>query len=117
MNILGLSGGFHDAAATVIDRKGNILFAAHSERYSKKKNDATLNHGMLDHCLEYGIDHIVWYERPWLHNIQQWISGQKLYQPWTTEETVRLHMGKSWTGRPPRLSNVPHHLSHAAAGF
>lgn len=117
MNILGLSGGFHDAAATVIDRKGNILFAAHSERYSKKKHDATLDHGMLDHCLEYGIDHIVWYERPWLHNIQQWISGQKLYQPWTTEETVRRQMGKSWTGRPPRLSNVPHHLSHAAAGF
>jgi hypothetical protein len=28
--ILGISGGFHDAAATVIDRHGDIVFAEHS---------------------------------------------------------------------------------------
>ncbi len=28
MNILGISGGFHDAAATVIDSSGNILLLA-----------------------------------------------------------------------------------------
>ena len=39
MNILGISAGFHDAAATVISPDGEILFAGHSERYSKKKND------------------------------------------------------------------------------
>ena len=40
MNILGISAGFHDAAASVINTQGDILFAGHSERYSKKKNDA-----------------------------------------------------------------------------
>ena len=40
MNILGVSAGFHDAALAVINPAGEILFAGHSERYSKKKNDA-----------------------------------------------------------------------------
>lgn len=39
MNILGISAGFHDAAAAVVSPDGEILFAGHSERYSKKKND------------------------------------------------------------------------------
>ena len=38
-NILGLSAGYHDAAASVINNRGDILFAGHSERYSKLKND------------------------------------------------------------------------------
>ena len=38
--ILGLSAGFHDAGATLIDNQGNILFAGHAERYSGIKNDA-----------------------------------------------------------------------------
>jgi predicted NodU family carbamoyl transferase len=44
MNILGISAGFHDAAATVISPDGEILFAGHSERYSKIKNDANTQH-------------------------------------------------------------------------
>ena len=46
--ILGLSAGFHDAGATVIDKKGNILFAGHAERYSGIKNDAYLNKKLID---------------------------------------------------------------------
>ena len=34
MRILGLSFLFHDAAATVVE-DGEILYASHSERYSK----------------------------------------------------------------------------------
>lgn len=117
MNILGLSGGFHDAAATVISADGDILFAAHSERYSKQKNDANLDPLLLKECLAYDIDHVVWYERPWLHNFQQCLSGQKQYGPWTVEATVRKHMGSQWPGRPKKMSVAPHHISHAAAGF
>ena len=40
--ILGISSGFHDAAVTLIDGE-DILFASHSERYSKEKNDPFLN--------------------------------------------------------------------------
>ena len=39
-HILGISAGFHDAAVTLIRNDGEIVFAGHSERYSKKKNDA-----------------------------------------------------------------------------
>ena len=43
MNILGISAGFHDAAASVINIQGDILFVAHRERYSQLKKDADLS--------------------------------------------------------------------------
>ncbi len=46
-NIVGLSFGFHDAAACLINN-GDILFAGHSERYSKKKHDKDLSYGLVD---------------------------------------------------------------------
>jgi predicted NodU family carbamoyl transferase len=61
MNILGISAGFHDAAATVISREGNILFASHSERYSKQKNDANICQALMQDALKYSIDHIAYY--------------------------------------------------------
>ena len=41
MKILGVSAGFHDAGLTVLD-DSQVLFAGHSERYSKKKHDKNL---------------------------------------------------------------------------
>ena len=38
MRVLGVSAGFHDAGLSVI-ADGEILFAGHSERYSKQKHD------------------------------------------------------------------------------
>lgn len=116
MNILGLSGGFHDAAATVINPQGEILFAAHSERYTKIKNDPNLDPHLVKSVMCHGISHIAWYERPWLHNIQQWRSGQRLYGPWTVGETIRQRMGAAYDG-PRFFHSFGHHLSHAAAGF
>ena len=48
-NTLGVSAGFHDAGVSVVDSRGNILFAGHSERYSKKKHDKN-----LEKCSEKG---------------------------------------------------------------
>ncbi len=47
MNYLGISSGFHDAAVSVIDDAGDILFAGHSERYSKNKHDKNICEGLL----------------------------------------------------------------------
>ena len=47
MNILGISAGFHDAAISVINNQGDILFAGHSERYSKLKNDAHISPDLI----------------------------------------------------------------------
>ena len=65
MNILGISAGFHDAAATVINRSGDILFAGHSERYSKLKNDPNLSRVLIDEIMNYNIYHVAYYETPW----------------------------------------------------
>ena len=65
MNILGVSAGFHDAALAVINPAGEILFAGHSERYSKKKNDADLCPGIVQELYGIGIGTIAYYERPW----------------------------------------------------
>ena len=114
---LGISAGFHDAAVSVVREDGEIVFAGHSERYSKIKNDAYIHPDLLQECCDYDIDTVAFYERPWMHNIQQWWSGQKKYSMWTTPDAIRWHLG-SWYQQPARREVCyPHHLSHAAAGF
>jgi carbamoyltransferase len=114
---LGISAGFHDAAVSVVREDGEIMFAGHSERYSKIKNDAHIHLDLLQECCDYDIDTVAFYERPWMHNIQQWWSGQKKYSMWNTHDAIRWHLG-SWYQRPARREVCyPHHLSHAAAGF
>jgi carbamoyltransferase len=114
---LGISAGYHDAAATVIRSDGNILFAGHAERYSKSKNCSVLDDGLISELCQWRYDTVAFYERPWMHNIQQLYSGQNLLGPWTTRGALRQHLG-AWYQRPAeREVSYPHHLSHAAAGF
>ena len=116
-HILGISAGFHDAAVTVINSDGEIVFAGHSERYSKIKNDPTLHPDLLAECCDYEFDTLAFYERPWMHNIQQIYSGQHNFGPWTARGALKKHLG-SWYQHPARREvSFNHHLSHAAAGF
>jgi len=116
-HILGISAGFHDAAVSVVREDGEIVFAGHSERYSKIKNDPRIHPDLLKECCEYEFDTVAFYERPWMHNYQQWRSGQRLYGPWTTKSAIREYLG-SWYQHPaPHEVSYRHHLSHAAAGF
>ncbi len=117
MNILGISAGFHDAAATVISPSGEILFAGHSERYSKIKNDSGLHPDLLRELCEWEYDTVAFYERPWMHNLQQLYSGQRQLGPWTTRGALRKYLGDWYRYPAPREVSYPHHLSHAAAGF
>jgi carbamoyltransferase len=117
MNILGISAGFHDASATVINTQGDILFAGHSERYSKIKNDSTIHPDLLKELCEWEYDTVAFYERPWMHNLQQLYTGQRQLGPWTTKGALKKYLG-SWYQHPARQEVAyPHHLSHAAAGF
>ena len=62
----------HDAAMAVIDIQGggDILWAAHAERYSKIKNDHFLNQAIVDEAMTYGpFDKIVYYEKPLLKKL------------------------------------------------
>ena len=112
-HILGVSAGFHDAAVSVIDHSGRIEFAAHSERYSKLKNDPGISPDLLRVLEQWQFSTVAWYERPWRHNLQRWISGQKQYGAWTATGAVTQHV----PGIAGTVRSWPHHLSHAAAGF
>jgi carbamoyltransferase len=116
MNILGISAGFHDAAATVINN-GEILYAGHAERYSKIKNDANLHEDMFFELARgRHIDHIAYYETPWKKQLRQLYSGQGIeWSKLTTSRVLKQQLGGYFSEVPVTTHN--HHLSHAAAGF
>lgn len=114
MIILGISAGFHDAAVTVIE-DGNIVFAAHSERYSKIKNDPFLNQEIINEALLFGTpDQIVLHEKNFFKKLRHIRAGafSALKEPSTKEWIKQFY---------PQLVNIPikeywHHETHAAAG-
>jgi carbamoyltransferase len=116
MNILGISAGFHDAAATVVSPSGDILFAGHSERYSKRKNDADFCQGLLDDILPYGPEVVAYYERPWNKQLRRLYTGEGVeWNKLTVRQILKQQLG-GWI-EPVRVHSYNHHLSHAAAGF
>jgi carbamoyltransferase len=116
--ILGISGGFHDAAAALINTQGDIIFAGHAERYSKQKNDSHIHPGLLAEFCDYELDTVAYYERPWLKQLRRLRSGEGIdWNGITTAQVVRQQLG-TWLQHPPRRTvSYSHHLSHAAAGF
>ena len=116
-NILGISAGYHDAAAAVINTAGEILYAGHAERYSKRKNDANLHTDMFwEFSSGLSIDHIAYYETAWKKQLRQLYSGQGIeWNRITTGQVLREQLGGYFSGVPTSTHN--HHLSHAAAGF
>jgi carbamoyltransferase len=108
MIILGINETSHDASVSLI-KDGDILFAGHSERYSKQKNDWFTNKELIKDALQYGYpDQIAYYEKPLLKKLRVKTKGG-------------LGGGKPWfestdLGELPR-TNFGHHYSHASAGY
>ncbi len=100
MKILGISEGFHDAAVALVDNKGNILHASHSERYSKIKNDPKIHPDQMNDLEWRDIDYQAYYEKIWLKNTRRILSGQ-------SPKSTDVYYDESFY----------HHQSHAAAGF
>ena len=116
MNYLGISAGFHDAAISVINHAGDILFAGHSERYSKNKHDKNLSKDLLLDAMDYVDSDRVeyhYYERPWVKAMRQLRSGEGFKWP-----TWNRLLGNSYNFLDqPQIHTHAHHLCHAAAGF
>ena len=53
MRYVGFSSQFHDAGLSIIEEDGSVSFAAHSERYSKVKNDHYLNWKIVNEAMTY----------------------------------------------------------------
>ena len=76
MKILGINALNHDASISLIDN-GEVVFAAHSERYSGIKNDSELHAAIFADMYRYGKpDKVAYFERPWLKKYRQLKAGQ-----------------------------------------
>jgi len=114
---LGVSAGFHDAAVCLLDNSGCIEFAGHSERYRKKKNDANLCPEIVEEIYGYNIEHVAYYERPWLKQLRQLYAGQEVKWNQLTARQVLKQQMPSYGLAETKVSTHNHHLCHAAAGF
>ncbi len=111
--IWGISALNHDASITVM-RGNEILFAGHAERYTRIKNDAYLNSKLIAEAQEFGYpSEIVWFEKPYSKKFRQAFAGQwdEVFSQSPTD-----HLGQFGLAGVP-LTYVPHHMSHAAAGY
>lgn len=109
----GISANSHDAALAVFcDEK--LVFASHSERFSKIKNDPDLSHEMIRYARKKWGDpkQVYWYERPFIKSFRQLISGQGFT---FKENNVKTYLEKYGISAPIKTTN--HHKSHAAAGY
>jgi carbamoyltransferase len=117
MRYWGIAALSHDASLAVVE-DDEVLFAAHSERYTRVKNDPLLARPLLAEALTYGPpDAIAWYERPMLKKARHVRAGQ-----WADAKSradiPRLYLRTlGLPFREPRIEYADHHHSHAAGGF
>lgn len=108
---LGINTHNHDASVCLVDHD-EVVFAAHAERYSRRKNDNQINADLMQDMLAYGTPSAVyWYEQPWKRSIRQWIYGQK-----ANWYNIRKTLAEFNLGHLP-IQCVPHHQAHAAHGY
>ena len=138
MNILGISGFYHDSAAALV-QDGVVTAAAQEERFTRKKNDADFPKNAVAYCLgaggvgKKGPDAVVFYDKPlttfsrllrtylrvgahgyrtFNQAMSVWFR-QKLWIPFLIEKELR-ELGYD---RPSKLWFMEHHESHAASAF
>lgn len=139
--ILGISAYYHDSAAVLL-HDGDIAFAVHEERLSRKKHDSAFPALSVEACLRHGtngtplkisdLDAVVFYDKPLLkferlletyygfapHGVAQFVTSmpvwakEKLFLKQELRKELRKHGGE-----PKELLFSEHHLSHAASAF
>ena len=108
MIIYGVADASHDSSLSVI-KDGEILFAAHSERYSKVKNDWFLNKDIVEEALSYGIPKAVaYYEKPIIKKSRIILGGGNRQLSSNFRDLIPVN---------GPVINVSHHRSHASAGY
>lgn len=136
MNILGISGLYHDsAAALIVD--GKVVNAVQEERFTRNKNDKSFPVNAIEFCLKNNgltgkdLDAVVFYDNPLLtldrflenciaigndnktliNNNFQSIFRDKLWIHRTVKECLDEY------GLDSKLLVCEHHMSHAAYAF
>lgn len=133
MLILGISGFYHDSAATII-KDGKILTAIEEERFSRKKHDNSFPFKAIEFCLKSNgisindIDYVAYYEKPLLkfeRILETFVATYpfslkpflKAIPEWLGEKIKIEYIIKKKVGFKGKVFFVPHHLSHASAAF
>jgi len=130
---LGLSGFYHDSAATIVI-DGKVICAIEEEKLSGEKHDSSFPFKAIQWCLEYTkitideIDMVCWYENPndkyervrqtigkWggLRFPQKW---RKFNKRWNETEGNLKRLLKS-IGYEGIITYTQHHLSHLALSY
>jgi len=141
MNILGISGYYHDSAAALL-QDGMLVAAAQEERFSRKKHDAGFPQSAIAYCLDEqsidigDLDFIVFYDKP-LIKFERLLETYLSYAPngfksftaampvWLKDKLfLKDQLKKSLAsmadikvGDLPPLLFTEHHQSHAASAF
>lgn len=138
MNVLGISGLFHDSAAAVVS-EGKLVAAAQEERFSRRKHDSRLPEKAIGFCLEQAgiepgqLDHVVFYEKPisaMARSLKSLMAvaprgfGQftKAVPSYFGDKIMVEHAVEGILDRrghelPGRLLYTEHHGAHAASAF
>ena len=140
MKILGISAFYHDSSACLIN-SGEIIAACQEERLTRIKHDSDFPAKSILYCLKQAqcnpseIDHIVFYEKPFLKferlletylafspkgfssfrkAIPLWLKEKLFQKKLLREELLEIGFSKDQTSR---ILFSSHHLSHAASAF
>lgn len=109
MRILGINDSSHDAAVAVIEN-GEILFAAHSERYNGEKNTFVVDRQLLEEALKYGKpDAVAYYENRTKKRLRLLRHGGLNGQYKYLYKKLGYKLGPA--------EQIDHHYSHACAGY
>jgi carbamoyltransferase len=108
----GISANSHDAAISVF-KEGQLVFASHSERFTKVKNERDLCKELVHYAKHWGNpNEVVWYENTRLKTLRQFFAGQG----WRARDNdLGIYMARYEIHAP--VKQVSHHHAHAAGGY
>lgn len=131
--VLGISCHYHDSAVCLVEN-GQIRFAIHEERLSRRKHDSRFPAMALHKALESSgitideIDQIAFYEDPelkfdriWFQILHDWPDSKGLFAEdapyfWHHRRPVERQIRENYGYAGP-ITFGEHHRSHAASAF
>jgi carbamoyltransferase len=114
MSNWGINALNHDASIAIVGDK--LDFWTKASDVSGIKRDDKLNPSLIEQATKIALPkRIFWYERPWIKKSRQLYAGQ--YATAFDMSTLpSRHLKEMGLGQYP-VTYVPHHASHAAAGY
>jgi len=140
MYVLGISAFYHDSAAAIL-KEGEIIAAAHEERFTRKKHDAGFPKKAVDFCLRQSgkslndMAAVAFYDKPFLKferlletyyafapqglasfiaSMPVWMKEKLFLRKLILDEFKEI---EDYDRKKIKLLFPEHHLSHAASAF